>query len=284
MKILVVGASGMIGSTMFRVMSEKFGSNVVGTMRDPSSAHYFAHCLRDQLIFNIDLENSDSLIGMLDRTRPDVVINCAGLTKHKPGSDEPLKALPINSLMPHRLAKLCSMLGTRFIHVSTDCVFSGRHGLYTEKDIPDADDVYGRSKILGEVYGPNSVTLRTSTIGRELSSKYGLLEWFLDQKDTCKGYRNAIFSGLPTVLFAQIVRDIVIPNEKLMGLYNVSAAPISKFSLLQLIAKIYTKNITIIPDDTLLIDRSLDSSLFHTSTGYVAPSWDEIIHTMRSYE
>jgi dTDP-4-dehydrorhamnose reductase len=284
MKILVIGASGMIGSAMLRVMNEKFSSNVVGTVRDSSIARYFEPDLAARLICDVDVESQDSLVKALSLVRPDVVINCAGLTKHKPTADDPLSALPINALMPHRLARLCALTGARFIHVSTDCVFSGKRGSYTEGDIADAEDVYGKSKILGEVTYPNTVTVRTSTIGRELNSKYGLLEWFLAQDKSCKGYKKAIFSGLPTVLFAQIVRDIIIPNIKLSGLFHVSAAPISKYDLLRLISKEYSKEIDIVPDDTFHIDRSLDSSLFRNATGYVAPSWDEIIHLMHSCE
>lgn len=284
MKILVIGASGMIGSTMLRVMNERFSSNVVGTVRDPSIARYFDPDLAKRLIFDVDVERQDCLIKVLGLVRPDVVINCAGLTKHKPTAEDPLRALPINALMPHRLAGLCALTGARFIHVSTDCVFSGKRGSYTEGDIADAEDVYGRSKILGEVTYPNTVTVRTSTIGRELNSRYGLLEWFLAQNKNCNGYRKAIFSGLPTVLFARIVRDIVIPNINLSGLFHVSAAPISKYDLLRLISKEYRKEIDIVPDDTFHIDRSLDSSLFRAATGYVAPGWDEIIQLMRFCE
>jgi len=230
------------------------------------------------------VEDHDSLVRVLGDVRPDVVINCAGLTKHKPGAEDPLISLPINTLMPHKLSRLCALMGARFIHISTDCVFSGKRGLYTEDDPADAEDVYGKSKLLGEVTYPNSITLRTSTIGRELNSTYGLLDWFLAQKESCRGYTKAIFSGLPTVLFARIVRDVVIPNKELSGLFHVSAEPIAKYDLLQLIAGVYGKAIDIIPDDTLCIDRSLDSSRFHAATGYISPGWDEIINVMHSFE
>lgn len=284
MKILVIGASGMIGSTMLRVINEKFPSGVFGTVRDPAVGRFFSPDLASRLISGVDVGNGDSLVKLLGSVRPDVVINCAGLTKHKPAAEDPLIALPINALMPHRLSRLCGLTGARFIHVSTDCVFSGKRGFYVEDDPADADDVYGKSKFLGEVNYPNSVTLRTSTIGRELNSKYGLLDWFLAQEESCKGYTRAIFSGLPTVLFAQIVRDFVIPNKDLAGLFHVSAIPITKYDLLRLISKTYGKTIDIVPDATLGIDRSLDSSRFRTATGYVAPDWDDIINLMYSGE
>ena len=212
------------------------------------------------------------------------MINCAGLTKHKSGAEDPLISIPINTLMPHKLSKLCALVGARFIHISTDCVYSGQRGLYREDDPADAEDVYGKSKFLGEVSYPNSITLRTSTIGRELNSSYGLLDWFLAQKGSCKGYTKAIFSGLPTVLFSRIVRDIVIPNTDLSGLFHVSAEPIAKYDLLRLISEVYRISINIIPDNTLCIDRSLDSSKFYAATGYMSPGWEEIINIMRSYE
>lgn len=284
MNILVVGASGMIGSTMLRVMHEKFPTSVKGTVRDAGIARFFHPDVAGNLIAGVDAENGDSLVRVLETIRPDVVINCAGLTKHKSGAEDPLISIPINTLMPHKLSKLCALVGARFIHISTDCVYSGQRGLYREDDPADAEDVYGKSKFLGEVSYPNSVTLRTSTIGRELNSSFGLLDWFLAQKGSCKGYTKAIFSGLPTVLFSRIVRDIVMPSKDLSGLFHVSAEPIAKYDLLRLIAEAYRISIDIIPDDTLCIDRSLDSSKFSAATGYISPGWEEIINIMRSYE
>jgi dTDP-4-dehydrorhamnose reductase len=168
------------------------------------------------------------------------------------------------------------------IHISTDCVFSGEKGGYVESDFADARDVYGKSKALGEVDYPHAVTLRTSTIGHELKSEYGLLDWFLSQQGRCKGYTRAIFSGLPTVVFAQVVRDVVIPHEKLSGLYHVAAKSINKFDLLNLIADVYGKDIEIVPDEKLVIDRSLDANRFRLATGYVAPEWSDLIKWMHA--
>jgi dTDP-4-dehydrorhamnose reductase len=188
----------------------------------------------------------------------------------------------MNALMPHRLAEYCGMMGARLIHVSTDCVFSGNKGNYSEHDQPDAVDFYGKTKHLGEVLGQHCLTLRTSTIGRELGTRHGLLEWFLAQKE-CKGYRRAIFSGLPTVEFARVVRDVVIPNEDLSGLYHVGARPIDKDSLLRLIAQVFGKETSIVSDDQLVIDRSLDVARFTAATGYRAPEWQNLIEMMREY-
>ena len=283
MKVLVLGASGMIGSTVLRVLSEKKDWEVFGSIRDSEVNRFFTSSIIERLILGIDVEQSDSLVKVLSRIRPDIVINCAGLTKHKPEAEDPLVSIPINTLMPHRLAELCNLIGSRLIHVSTDCVFSGEKGFYNEYDYPDARDVYGKSKALGEVHYPHTITLRTSTIGHELNSTYGLLDWFLSQEGQCKGYARAIFSGLPTVVFAQIIRDVVIPRVELTGLYHVGAKPISKFDLLKLITEAYEKNIDIVQDDQLVIDRSLDSSRFKLATGYVTPEWPELIKLMHTY-
>lgn len=284
MKVLVIGASGMIGSTVFRVLSEKKEWEVHGTVRDASVIRFFPTAIGKHLIAGVDVMQLDSLVKILDQIRPDIVINCAGLTKHKPEADDPLVSIPINTLMPHRLASLCKLIDARLIHISTDCVFSGEKGGYVESDCTDARDVYGKSKALGELDYPHTVTLRTSTIGHELQSNHGLLNWFLSQESSCKGYNQAIFSGLPTVVFAQAIRDVVIPNKALFGLYHVAAEPINKFDLLKLIAKIYGKSIEIEPENQLVIDRSLNATRFQLATGFVAPSWPEMIQFMHAYQ
>ena len=284
MRALVIGASGMIGSTVLRVLSEDNSLEVFGTVRDAGVRRFFTPSIGERLQAGVDVEQPDALVRVLDQIRPDVVVNCAGLTKHKPEADEPLVSVPINTLLPHRLAALCKLGGVRLIHVSTDCVFSGARGGYVEADVTDARDVYGRSKALGEVTCPPAITLRTSTIGHELQSQFGLLDWFLSQEGRCKGYTRAVFSGLPTVEFARVVRDVVMPRAELAGLYHVAAKPIAKSELLRLIADVYGKTIDIVPDDTVVIDRSLDARRFRLATGYVAPEWPEMIEFMHTYK
>jgi len=284
MKILVIGASGMIGNTMLRVLSEKPEWEVFGTVRDAGIKRYFPVAIHERVLSGVDVAHPGALVKVLDRLRPKVVINCAGLTKHKPEADDPLVSIPINTLMPHTLAELCKLLSARLIHVSTDCVFAGTKGSYVEDDFADARDVYGKSKALGEVIYPHTITLRTSTIGHELQSKYGLLDWFLSQEGYCSGFTRAIFSGLPTVVFAQVVRDVVIPHAALAGLYHVAAKSISKFELLKMIANVYGKTIDINPDDQLSIDRSLNATRFELATGYTAPEWPELIKSMHEYK
>ena len=284
MKILVIGASGMIGNAVLRVLAEHDGFDVWGTVRDASVKHCFTSEIASRLIEDVSVECPQNFAKILDDICPNVVVNCAGLTKHKSQVDDPLISIPINTLMPHWLARLCKLIGARLIHVSTDCVFSGQKGNYVETDVTDAYDVYGKSKALGELFYPHTVTLRTSTIGHELRTKYGLLDWFLSQESSCNGFAKAIFSGLPTVVFAQIIRDIVIEHEELSGLYHVAAKPISKLKLLQLIAGVYGKSIEIVPNDKLIIDRSLNSDYFRTATGFIAPDWEEMIQLMHAYK
>lgn len=271
----------MIGNAMLRVLSENTHWMVIGAVRDESAKDHFAESIASRMVFDADLSSEDALVGLFAATKPDVVVNCAGLTKHLPAGNHQLTATLMNALLPHRLAQLCSLANARLIHISTDCVFSGAKGNYRETDPADAQDVYGRSKYLGEVSGPGLVTLRTSTIGHELRTRHGLLEWFLSQT-RCKGFMRALFSGLPSVVFAQVVRDIVIPDTRLAGLYHVAGAPISKADLLGMIAKAYGADIEIVPDDSVVIDRSLDASLFRDATGYSAPAWPSLIATMHN--
>jgi len=283
MKVLVLGASGLLGNAVIRELSSSMNLNVFGTIRSENAKQYFSTKIGLNLISSFNINDSNSLIEIFNRIRPNIVVNCIGLIKQLDSSDNPLLAIPINSVLPHRLAVIASLVGARLIHISTDCVFAGRHGLYREIDIPDASDLYGRSKLLGEVDYPNAITLRTSIIGHELGSARSLISWFLSQQKSVKGYKRAIFSGLPTVEIARIIRDYVIPFPELHGLYHVSAEPINKYELLQLVAKEYEKNIDIKPDESLEIDRSLDSTRFRVATGYQPPSWAELVKEMHEF-
>lgn len=280
MKILVLGASGMLGNAMLRILGEDPEHDVFGTARSPLVRRHFAAPLASRIICGVDVENSDSLARLFGELRPQLIVNCIGLVKQLSNAEDPLQALPINALLPHRLARLCALLDARLVHVSTDCVFDGRQGNYRETDRANAEDLYGRSKYLGEVAYEHTITLRTSIIGHELDGSHALVNWFLAQKGQVKGYRRAIFSGLPTVELARIVRDVVLPRTDLSGLYHVSAAPIAKYELLKLVAEAYGKVIDIEPDDSVVIDRSLDASRFHSATSYIAPAWPDLVAQM----
>jgi dTDP-4-dehydrorhamnose reductase len=277
MRALVLGANGMLGHEMFYTLMRSKNITTFGTVRSNNSKLLFPTTFQDAVIAGVDVENIDSLSNVFKVAHPDVVINCIGLVKQLAESNDPMHAMPINTLLPHQLAKLSLIAGARLIHVSTDCVFSGATGMYMESDLPDAVDLYGQSKRWGEVSYPHCITLRTSIIGRELCSANGLVEWFLAQENTCTGFTRAIFSGLPTAELATVVCDYVLSNPNLSGLYHVSSKPISKFDLLHLLADRFEKKIDIIPCEDPAINRSLDSSKFFRETKYSPPQWADLV-------
>ena len=283
MKALVFGVSGMLGNAVFRLFADTPGIDVTGTARSGAVTSHFREDLRSRILTGVDVEQLDSLTRTFASVRPDVVVNCIGLVKQLAEADDPLAALPINAILPHRLARLCDVAGARLVHVSTDCVFLGTRGMYKESDAPDAQDLYGRSKLLGEVDYPHAVTLRTSIIGHELGSAHGLVGWFLSQSGPVRGYTKAIFSGLPTVELAAVIRDRILAAPSLRGLYHVAGAPIAKYELLRLVASAYGKSTEIVPDDRVVIDRSLDGSRFSEATGYTAPPWPELVRRMHDF-
>jgi dTDP-4-dehydrorhamnose reductase len=283
MRVLVLGANGMLGHTMIRVLSMSPTLEVIGTIRGERALRCLDEPGKIRLVSGVDVEQADALIRVFATVRPQVVINCVGLVKQLAAALDPMRAIPINAVLPHRLAALCEAADARLIHVSTDCVFSGSKGQYVESDFPDAADLYGRSKLLGEVDCPQAITLRTSIIGPELASSRGLVAWFLSQTGPVRGFRRAIFSGLPTVELAGLIRDLVLPRADMHGLYHVASNPISKYELLKLVATAYGKSNEIRPDDELVIDRSLNASRFAVCTGYAAPPWPQLVKRMREF-
>ena len=280
--ILVLGASGLLGSAAFRILSEKSDWHVFGAVRSQHARKFFCPELHARLLGGLDVLDDGALQQVMFELKPDIVINCVALTKGSKDSHDPLKLTEIYAILPHRLAVFCSLIGARLIHISTDGVFSGAKGNYTENDPPDALDSYGISKRLGEVIYPHSVTLRTSMIGHELQGANSLLEWFLAQEGQCRGHTHSVFSGLPSVVICEIIRDHIIPRPDLSGIYHLAAEPISKYDLLTLVAGIYGKTIEVIPDDKIVIDRSLVAGKFRQATGYKPPNWKQLIHTMHS--
>lgn len=283
MRVLVLGATGMLGSAMVRLLGRSEELEIVAASRSANASRLFPAGVRADFIGHVDAESPDSLADLFAKIQPEVVVNCVGLVKQAADAKSVMAAVPINTLLPHRLARLAEICRARLVHISTDCVFSGERGNYREHDRADASDVYGLSKYLGEVSGEHALTLRTSIIGHELRGRLSLLEWFLAQQGSVKGYTRAVFSGFPTVELARIVRDHVLPRPELTGIYHVSAEPIAKFDLLELIAVQYGKAIEIVPDGELVIDRSLDSGRFRAATGYVPPPWPELVASMHSF-
>ncbi len=281
MKILILGASGMLGSTLFRYFSQKPCYEVYGTLRNPASIGFFEAGLRDKLFQPLDVLDAKALQNVIQTVRPEWVINCVGLIKQDPSASERSLAIQLNALLPHQIAKLCEQYQCRLIQISTDCVFSGKKGNYLENDDSDAEDIYGKTKYLGEIPDKSHVlTFRTSIIGHELDSKRSLLEWFLFQTSKVSGYRRAIFSGLPTTEVARVLDKYVLNRSDLSGLYQLASAPISKYDLLKMIAAVYEKQIEIVPDDEVVIDRSLDMQAFMAATGYISPDWPTLIEQM----
>jgi dTDP-4-dehydrorhamnose reductase len=280
MKILVLGATGMLGNAMFRALSQAPDAVVHGTLRQEAGRALFAPQDSARLMVVGDLENSEHLARLFDAIRPDVVVNCVALRRPVPA--DPIRSIMVYAVLPQRLSQLCRMSGARLIQISSDGIFSGNKGSYTEDDLPDATDIYGISKLLGEVSAPYAITLRTSIIGHELQSRDGLLEWFVSQENRCRGYTRAIFSGFPTIVLAGLIRDVVIPRPDLQGVYHLATRPISKFDLLQLVANRYGKKIEVTPDDRANPDRSLVADRFERATGYVAPDWPTLVDLMYS--
>lgn len=282
MKVLILGISGMLGNAMFRFFSEQQKHEVWGTLRNRGNLRFFDECLHAQIVADIDVLNQDILISLLHRIKPDYVINCIGLVKQLAEVDDPLITLPLNTLFPHKLAKLCGLCDSRMLQISTDCVFSGNKGHYSESDISDATDLYGKSKWMGEVHYPHTLTIRTSIIGHELQSQHSLIDWFLSQSGACHGYTKAIFSGFPTIVLAQIIHDYILEHTELSGVYHVAAHAINKFDLLKMVASQYNKSIQLIPNERVTIDRSLDAKRFNQLVGYTSPDWPQLIQAMHN--
>jgi dTDP-4-dehydrorhamnose reductase len=271
--IMVLGATGMLGHQLVRRLAPT--RRVMAVSRSGFGADHGA--VEDRLSELTAVAVAD----LISRHRPDVVVNAIGLVKQRGEASDPVRAIAVNSLFPHVLAAACDAAHVRLIHFSTDCVFSGRQGLYSEKDTPDAEDLYGRSKFLGEISQPGALTLRTSMIGPELSARQGLLEWLKSQRARpVQGYRKAIFSGLTTVCLTDVVRTLVDEHPDLSGLYHVAADPISKDELLHLLNARYDLQLRIESVDDPVCDRSLDGSRFTKATQFVARSWPEMVDRM----
>lgn len=278
MRILILGGNGMLGHRLFKHL--KIDHDVRVTLRQDFSIYTGL----GMGIFNtqnaytgVDMRHTDRLLEVLASFRPEAVINAVGIVKQRASSKEYIPSLEINALFPHRLSLFCKAIGARLIHMSTDCIFSGGKGNYKETDLSDTQDLYGKSKFMGEVQENHCVTLRTSIIGRELSHKRGLVEWFLAQNEAVRGFKNAIFSGFTTIEMSRVIEKILVESPQASGLYHVSSDPISKFDLLTLIKQKMEFGIEIIPDETFQCDRSLDSARFRKEFDYTPPTWEAMI-------
>lgn len=282
-KAVVLGAAGMLGHKVFQILRECL-PGTVATMRENPREFPFAKVellQGPEVLAGIDVTDFPRLHGLLQDLRPANVVNCVGIIKQRSEAGDPIPTITINALLPHLLCRWAEGWGGRVIHLSTDCVFSGRRGGYREDDQSDAEDLYGKSKFLGEVSGDNGLTLRTSMIGRELAEHRSLLEWFLEQeRKTVRGFTRVIYSGVTTNYLGRLVGQLIESHPTLCGLYQVVSAPISKHDLLYLIKETYGMNVTIVPDASEVSDRSMVGEKFLHATGIETPPWQELMREL----
>jgi dTDP-4-dehydrorhamnose reductase len=270
MKVLILGGTGLLGNALLNTLGGDF--YVVGTSRNKLNKK------QTNLIYTEDLFNFENLKSLIDQEKPNVIINCLSINDIKSQDFQTLRT--IYTLIPQYLSFISIQQDIKLVHISSDAVFSGDRGNYSEKDQPDPNDIYGMCKLFGEPLSSNSSIIRTSMIGHSLQRDRGLLDWFINQSE-CKLYKNAIFSGLPVYELARIISKHFINNSKFNGLFHIASQPISKYELLNLVKNVYNLNINIIPDKTYFIDRSLDSSKFTKLSGYNIPSWSDMITKMK---
>lgn len=270
----------MLGHKLAQVWKDKFDLRV--TLRSDLDAIRQYGIFDPQRTFEkVEADETDKIYEIIKTERPDVIVNAVGIIKQLPSSKNVVRTLSVNSIFPHRLAEFAGEFDSRLICISTDCVFSGEKGNYKEEDVPDALDLYGKSKNLGEVIEENCLTIRTSIIGRELQTSHSLVEWFLSNEGRrVKGFQHAVFSGFPTIVLAEILAEVITRHKDLSGLYHVSSEPIDKLTLLELLKNEYRANIEIEPSSEVKIDRSLDSSKFREKTGFQPMSWEKMVKIM----
>ena len=280
MRILILGGDGMLGHQLLKHLQARHDVKV--TLRQDLGAYaQFDMFSKENVYDAVDIRSLDRLIEVMADFRPEAVINAVGIVKQRADAKESIPSLEINALLPHRLAVLCKGIGARLIHLSTDCIFSGKKGSYLESDPSDAGDLYGKTKYLGEVHEANSLTLRTSIIGRELARHTSLLDWFLAQTGTVKGFTKAIYTGFTTLEMSRIIEKMLLEYPDASGVYQVSSDPINKYELLLLIREKLGLDIEIIPDDVFCCDRSLDSTRFRAEFNYSPPAWPAMIEELR---
>ncbi len=270
----------MLGHKLTQRFSKTFDifSTIRGKFGDYEKYGIFE---KAKTVESVDVEKSDDIRKVFENVKPDVIVNCVGVIKQQPSAKDAVSAIKINALLPHQLAEFADEFGAKLISISTDCVFDGKDGNFSENDFPNPNDLYGKSKQLGEVIHGNHLTIRSSFIGRELCTSHSLLEWFLsNQGKTIKGFANALYSGFPTVIFADIISDLISNHEEIKGLYHVSSEPINKFDLLNLIKEEFHIEVDIERYEDFRIDRSLDSTKFREATGFRPRPWAEMIREM----
>lgn len=282
MKVLIIGGTGMLGHKLWLTFQKRFDTFV--TIRESHEKYKSLNLFDpDRTFSKVDVENKKRLQEVFDKIKPNVVVNCVGIIKQLPEAKEEILSIKINSLFPHELAALADLFGTKLIHISTDCVFSGKKGNYSEDDIPDPTDLYGRTKLLGEVNRKPHLTIRSSIIGRDFFHRLGLLEWFLGRSpgEKVKGFTNAIYTGLTTRTMAQAIAWILKKHPSLTGLIQIASQPIDKYSLLKMLQKAFDLDRELMPFEDFRCDRSLNGNFFNKVTGFSPPSWDTMIEELK---
>lgn len=276
MRILILGGDGMLGHQLFKLLRGRHDVKVTLRREFPAYAGCALFSPQNALA-GVDVRMPDRLLTVLSEFHADAVVNAVGIVKQRPDGLDVIPNLEINALLPHRLALVCRAIGARLIHISTDCVFSGKRGQYREDDTPDPVDIYGHSKLLGEVTQSGVITLRTSIIGRSLYRNASLIDWFLRQQGRIGGYRNAIFSGFTTKEVSRTIATLLEQHPDASGLYHLSSNAISKYDLLVGLRDRLGSATDIVADDSLRIDRSLDSTRFRREFDYTPPAWDRML-------
>ena len=280
MRILILGGDGMLGHQLLTYLQPRH--EVCVTLRQDLAAYStYGIFSTDNAYTGIDVRSLDRLVEVLSDFRPEAVINAVGIVKQRSTAKESIPSLEINALLPHRLAVLCKGIGARLVHLSTDCIFSGKKRNYKESDPSDAEDLYGKTKFLGETQDNHCLTLRTSIIGRELSRNKSLLEWFLAQSGTVKGFIKAIYTGFTTLEMSRIIENMLVNHPDASGVYQVSSDPINKYDLLHLFREKLGHKVEIVPDYSFCCDRSLDSTRFRKEFSYTPPTWDAMIEELK---
>ena len=282
-EVLIIGINGMLGNSLFKYFTERTDLKTFGLIRNKKRLNKSYKYFSSNKIYQINYMDYDQLKKILIDLSPKIIINCIGIVKQNPLSNNVLLSIQVNSLFPHILYKYSSKIHARLINFSTDCIFSGLKGNYKENDFADAQDLYGRTKFLGEISDSRAITLRTSFIGQEVSTNRALLNWFLSKSGTIKGYKNAIYSGLTTLEIGKVIHKFIIPNENIEGLYHLSSKKIDKFTLLSILKEQYKRTLTIEEDYNFKIDRSLDSEKFKKETGYQPLEWSKAVKEMKAF-
>jgi len=275
MKILILGGDGMIGHKMVQVLSN-FNYEIIVSIREQRELTKHCFSSKAKVFFNDFLK--ENVLTFLDRVNPDVIINAIGITIRRGVNDNASNCIYINSYFPHQLANWVGIHNKRLIHFSTDCVFSGSEGSYSENSTPNALDYYGKTKGLGEVFSKNALTIRSSMIGPELFNKTELFEWVINNKEKeINGFSRVMYSGVTTIYMASFLADLIENHKNLNGIYNIASKPISKFELLHLINENFNLGLFINKDQSIISNKTLDPSKIDNELGIKSPSWNELI-------